>query len=108
MILGENLPILCLTGELVDDLNLRGSFLSDSNPLGIFLNPFNPLGMFLRLFVLFNLLRVFLSFGCLCNILATSWSIKDILEFSLAFPICQEPTKDILNFFFFFAKLHIV
>ena len=29
MILGENLPILCLTGELVDDLNSRRSFLSD-------------------------------------------------------------------------------
>ena len=29
MILGENLPILCLPRELVNDLNSQRSFLSD-------------------------------------------------------------------------------
>ena len=78
-----------------------------SNPLGIFLKPSNSLGMFLRLFVPFNLLRVFLSFGCLCNILATSWTTEDILGLSLALSICQEPIGDILRNFLF-AKLRVV
>ena len=83
-------------------LTHEGVFLVISNPLGIFLNPFNSLGMFLRHLVPFNLLRLFLSFRCLCNILATLRSTGDFLRLSLTLPVCREPTRDILKTFFFF------
>ena len=67
-------------------LTHEGAFLVIPNLLGIFLNPFDSLGMFPRLLVLFNWLRVFLSFGCLCNIPITLWSTRDILDFLLHFP----------------------
>ena len=99
-------------------LTHEGVFLVISNPLGIFLNPFNSLGMFLRHLVPFNLLRLFLSFRCLCNILATLRSTGDFLRLSLTLPVCREPTRDILKTFFFFwlnymqfserPKLHVV
>ena len=87
-------------------LTHKGVFLVISNPLGIFLNPFNSLGMFLRLHVPFNLLRLFLSFRCLCNILATLRSTGDFLRLSLTLPVCREPTRDILKTFFFFFWLN--
>lgn len=86
-------------------LTHKGAVLVISDPLGKFLNHFNSLGMFFRLFLPFNLLRAFLSFRCLCNILATSWSTGDILRLSLVLPICQELTRDIL---IFFTKLHAI
>ena len=70
-------------------LTHEGAFLVIPNLLGIFLNPFDSLGMFPRLLVLFNWLRVFLSFGCLCNIPITLWSTRDILRLSLALSICR-------------------
>ena len=68
-----------------------GAFLVISNPLGIFLKPSNSLGMFLRLFVPFNLLRVFCHSGVFVTFLLLPGPLGIFLDFLLHFPYVRNP-----------------